>query len=165
MHSQEAVTRRKKSGYFEQKDGVPAPVVFRLKRRVHFNEADIMGIVWHGNYLKYFEEASAELGRVTGLSYRAFYESGIQAPIVQVHADYHKPLIIDEEFTVEARYVWSEGARLHTEFSIYRADQSLAVSGYTVQMFISASTREALLVTPPVLREMRRRWEAGEFKA
>ena len=156
--------RRKKGGYFEQKDGDPAPVKVCMKKRVNFNEADIMGVVWHGNYPKYFEEASAELGRKCGLSYRAYYEAKIQAPIVQLHVDYHKPLVLDQEFMVEASYIWSEGARLHTEFVVYRNDKVLAVTGYTVQMFMDAVTKEPLLVSPKVLEECRKRWQRGEFK-
>ena len=164
MHNSETAARRKKGGYFEQKEGVPAPVRVRLKKRVNFNEADVMGVVWHGHYPKYFEEASAELGRKCGLSYRSYYEAGIQAPIVQLHVDYHKPLFLDEEFTVEAFYVWSEGARLHTEFAIHRGDGTLAVTGCTVQMFINAQNKEPLLVSPAILEDCRRRWQAGDYK-
>lgn len=156
--------RRKKGGYFPQKAGDPAPVKIRLERRVLFNEADVMGVVWHGNYLKYFEEASAELGRKCGLSYHAYYEAKIQAPIVQIHVDYHQPLVLEEKFTVEASYAWSEGARLHTEFAAYREDKTLAASGYTLQMFIDASTREPFLTSPLLLEKFRERWRAGDFK-
>jgi acyl-CoA thioester hydrolase len=156
--------RRKKSGYFETVKDAPAPCKVVLKKRVNFNEADIMGIVWHGNYPKYFEEASAELGIKCGLSYRAFYEARIQSPIVQMHIDYHNPLVLGEEFTVEAAYIWSEGARLHTEFGTYRSDGSAAATGYTVQMFMDAVTKEPLLTSPPLLEKCRERWRAGDFK-
>lgn len=156
--------RRLKGGYFKPVDGAPEPVSVRLAKRVNFNEADVMAIVWHGNYPKYFEEASAELGRKCGLSYRAFYEAKIQAPIVQLHVDYHKPLVLDEAFTVTASYIWSEGARLHTEFAVHGADGGLAVSGYTVQMFVDAVTKEPLLASPRILEDCRKRWLSGEFK-
>ncbi len=156
--------RRKKGKYFDRKDGDPAPLKASVKRRVQFNEADAMGVVWHGNYAKYFETAAAELGRKYGLSYRAYYEAKIQAPIVQMHTDYHKPLILDEEFTAEAFYVWSEGARLHTEFVVYREDGAVAATGYTVQMFVNAFSKEPLLVSPEIFEECRRRWRTGEFQ-
>ncbi len=156
--------RRKKGSYFEQEAGAPEPCRVRLQRRVHFNEVDVMGIVWHGNYPKYFEEASAELGRKCGLSYLAYHEAKIHAPIVQLHVDYHKPLILEETFTIEASYVWSEGARLHTEFSVIRKDEIVAVAGYTIQMFMDAVTKEALLTSPPLLEKFRERWRAGDFK-
>ena len=164
MPNIETSLRRKKGGYFEPIEGAPALVRIRLAKRVNFNETDVMGIVWHGNYPKYFEEASTELGRKCGLSYRAYYEAKIQAPIVQLHVDYHQPLMLDEEFTVEASYLWSEGARLHTEFAVYRQNKTLAVTGYTVQMFVNAETKEPFLVSPLILEECRRRWQNGEFK-
>ena len=102
MHSAAAVLRRKKGGYFEEKEGAPAPVRVFLKKRVNFNEADAMGIVWHGNYMKYFEEASAELGRKCGLSYSDYYAARIQAPIVQIHADYHQPSDSVEKINFES---------------------------------------------------------------
>lgn len=155
--------RRKKNSYFERREGDPEPIKVSVRKRAQFNEVDAMGVVWHGNYMKYFEEAAAELGRKTGLGYKAYYEAKIQAPIVQLHTDYHKPLFLDEEFTVEASFVWSEGARLHTEFAIRREDGVIAASGYTVQMFMDALTKEPVLVTPQLLESCRKRWRAGEF--
>ena len=155
--------RRKKGGYFERLKDAPEPVKISIQSRVAFNEADIMGIVWHGNYAKYFEEASSELGRKCGFTFRAYFEAQIQAPIVQLHVDYHRPLVLDEKFTVEAAYVWSEGARLHTEFSVWREDGTLAVTGYTVQMFMDAVSKEPLLASPKILEDCRRRWLAGDF--
>jgi len=156
--------RRKKDGYFEQAEGAPAPCRIRIQKRVVFNEVDVMGVVWHGNYPKYFEEAAAELGRKCGLSYPEYYEAKIQAPIVQIHIDYHQPLTLEEKFTVEAAYVWSEGARLHTEFNSWRENGTLAVTGYTVQMFVDALTKEPLLTSPPILERHRKLWLAGTFK-
>ncbi len=156
--------RRKKGGYFETVAGAPKPCKVSLQKYVNFNEADVMGIAWHGNYAKYFEEASAELGRKCGLSYTAYYEAKVQAPIVQMHIDYHNPLILEEKFTVEASYIWSEGARLHTEFSAYRADGSVAATGYTIQMFVDPFTKEPLLTSPAILEKCREKWKAGRFE-
>lgn len=156
--------RRKKSGYFETRPGEPLPVTVRIEKRVNFNETDAMGIVWHGHYARFFEEASAELGRKCGLSYHDYYHAKVQAPIVQLHIDYHKPLMLEEIVTIEGRYVWSEGARLHTEYKAVRADHSIAAAGYTIQMFVDALTREPFLATPAILEKCRQRWLAGEFR-
>ena len=51
---------RQKTTYFERIPGAPEPVVVDIKRRVHFNEADPMAIVWHGRYPLFFEEAAEE---------------------------------------------------------------------------------------------------------
>jgi acyl-CoA thioester hydrolase len=155
--------RRRKRGYFGQPDEAPAPLVVRLKRRVSFHEADVMGIAWHGRYAAFFEEGSAELGRRCGLSYEAFAEANLRAPIVQLHIDYHLPLALDEEFTVEVSGIWSEGARLNTEFAAIKSDGSPAATGYTVQMLVDARSGETCLTSPQLLEECRKRWRAGEL--
>ncbi len=95
-----------------------------------------MGIVWHGRYSIYFEEASAEIGRRCGLSYKDFYEAELRAPIGEFHIDYYKPLYLDEEFTIRGALYWHGGSRLNTEYQLLKQDGSIAASGYTVQLFI-----------------------------
>ena len=154
---------RKKSTYFERIPGTPDPIVVEVKRRVRFNEADPMAIVWHGRYPLYFEEASEELGRQCGLSYAQYFEAGLRAPFVEFHMDYHKPLFLDEEFIIRASLIWNEGARLNTEFHLIKQDGSIATSGYTVQLFINEETGEPYMVSPVLLEQCRRKWKAGEF--
>ena len=155
--------RRRKSTYFERIPGAPEPVVVEIRRRVRFNEADPMAIVWHGRYPLFFEEASEELGRKCGLSYPEYFDAGLRAPIVELHIDYFKPLFLDEEFIMRASLVWSEGARLNTEFHALKMDGSLATSGYMVQLFIDQETGTPLMVTPEILERCRSRWKTGEF--
>jgi acyl-CoA thioester hydrolase len=155
--------RRKKTGYFRRVEGAPAPLVVRIKRRVGFNEADVMGVAWYGRYPVFLEEGLAELGRRCGLSYRDFAGADLRAPIVQCHIDYHRPLVLDEEFTVSVALVWCEGARLNTEYTLTREDGSVAATAYTVQMFVHAVSAETCLTPPELLERCRRRWKAGEF--
>jgi acyl-CoA thioester hydrolase len=154
---------RKKTTYFERIAGSPDPIVVQIRRRVRFNEADPMAIAWHGRYPLYFEEASEELGRRCGLSYRDFFEAGLRAPIVDLHIDYFQPLYLDEEFSIRASLIWHEGARLNTEFQLIKPDGSVATSGYTVQLFTDHRTGEACIISPPLIDDVRRRWKAGEF--
>jgi acyl-CoA thioester hydrolase len=154
---------RKKS-YFEALPGAPGPIVAEVRRRVRFNECDPMAVMWHGRYPLLFEEASEELGRRCGLSYAEFYEAGLRGPIVSLHIDYHKSLFLAEEFTVRASLVWAQGARLNTEFHIFKEDGSLATSGYTIQLFTDHRTGEPCFVIPAMLEECHRRWQAGEFQ-
>ncbi|MFZ3207730.1 MAG: acyl-CoA thioesterase [Geobacteraceae bacterium] len=155
-------TRRKKS-YFERIPGAPDPVFVEVKRRVRFNEADPMAIMWHGRYPLLFEEASEELGRRCGMSYGEYLEAGLRAPILSLHIDYFMSLSIGEEFTIRASLIWHEGARINTEFHIYKQDGSLATSGYTIQLFTDHLTGEPCMVSPEMLDRCRNRWKAGEF--
>lgn len=155
--------RRKTRPYFDRIADAPEPLVVRVERRVALSEADVMGIAWHGRYASFFEAAWAELGRRCGMSFQDFAAANLQAPIVQLHVDYHRALRLDERFTVEARGIWCEGARMNTEYGVEGSDGTLAATGYTVQMFIRGDTGAACLVSPPLLETCRRRWRAGEL--
>jgi acyl-CoA thioester hydrolase len=156
--------RKREEGYFKVIPGAPEPVTLEVKRRVSFNEVDVMGIVWYGRYSIFFEEAQAKLGRHCGLSYQDYYNAQVRAPIVQFHVDYFQPLYLDEEFSVQASMIWSEGARLNMEYAIVKADGSIATRAYTVQMFIDSNTSEPYIASPQMFEDLRKRWLRGEFK-
>ena len=73
------------------------------------------------------------------------------------------PLVLDEEFTVMVSLVWCQGARLNTEYTVTRADGSVAATAYSVQMFTEGDSGKPCLTTPELLERCRRRWKAGEF--
>ena len=73
-----------------------------VTRRTQFHDLDPMNIVWHGNYLRYFEEARAALLDEIGFGYRAMEASGFAWPIVDLAIKYVRPLRLAQEFTVRA---------------------------------------------------------------
>lgn len=152
-----------KAPYFSPPDGSsPKPVVMEIPSRVSFSQCDIMGIVWFGNYTKFFEEGAAAMGRKCGMSYKDFYDAGLMTPIVKCHIDYMNSLRLDEVFTIRTVMHWNEAAQIDTEFSIIKEDGSLAATGYTVQLFIDFEGHH-LAVSPPLLLRCRERWLKGEF--
>ena len=163
INKDSAFFRRRKNGYFERIEGTPEPVSVSVMRRIGFSEADVMGIAWHGRFPVFFEEASAELGRKCGLSYKDFYDTNIRAPIVQFHVDYYRSLMLDEKFAVTASLVWNDGARLNTEYSVIKNDGTISATGYTVQMLTDGSTGEVLIASPELLERCRKKWKAGEL--
>lgn len=154
---------RKKTSYFKRAENGPAPIVVETQRRVHFSEIDLMAFVWYGRYTAFFEEGAEALGRECGLSYQDFFEAGLRAPLVKYHVDFHKPLRLDELFTIKTHLIWNEGARMNTEYYLYKDDGSLAAGGYTVQLFMDVNTGEICLTSPPLLERCRQRWKSGEF--
>ena len=154
---------RRRKNYFERLPGAPEPVVLELPRRVRFNEADPMAVLWHGRYALLFEEASEELMRRCGLSYEEYFQAGLRGPIVEFHIDYYQSLFLAEEFTIRASLIWHEGARLNTEFHLIKQDGSLATSGYTVQLFTDHLSGAPCICSPPMLERCRERWRNGEL--
>ena len=156
--------RKKKPEFFEKIPGAPKPLAFEIKRRSRFNEVDVMGVVWFGQYPGYFQEAQTELARRCGLSFKDYFSSGVSAPIIKFHAEYYQPLYLDEEFTIKASYIWSQGARLHTEYAIIKSDRSIATRGYSVQMFIDIRNKQPHIIAPEILEKLRKGWKEGKFK-
>jgi len=154
--------RRRKGGYFKPREGVPNPIVVEVKTRVKFNECDVMGVVWFGNYMRYFEEGSAAIGRKCGMTFKDFYKARLKAPMVQCHTDYHSPLFLEEEFTIKATIHYSEAAVIEKEYQIIKADGSLAASGYTVQLLMDIDNKH-IAISPPLLEKCRERWRNGDF--
>ncbi|TLM65517.1 MAG: acyl-CoA thioesterase [Deltaproteobacteria bacterium] len=154
---------RGRKGYFAPGPGAPPPLEVEVRRRIRFSDTDPMAIMWHGRYPLLFEEAAEELGRRIGLSYAEYFEAGLRAPIVALHVDYFHPLLLDEEVTVRASLCWHDGARLNTEYRIFKPDGTLATSGYTVQLLTAHDSGLPCLVVPELLRRCQERWLAGEL--
>ena len=156
--------RRKRHGYFSRDPAAPAPVRIAVNRRVAFSDVDPMGILWHGRYPVYFEQASEELGRRCGMTYDDFMRENLRAPIIQYHIDYFASPILGEKTCVVGRLIWNEGARMNIEYELWKEDGTLAAAGCTVQMFVS-DEGETLLASPEILDRCRDRWRKGEFRA
>ncbi|MFH0758774.1 MAG: acyl-CoA thioesterase, partial [Bacteroidota bacterium] len=95
-------------------------LVDRTEVKVRFGEVDSMRIVWHGNYLKYFEDAREAFGERYGLGYLEVYKHNVMIPIVKVQCDFKKPLKYGENAIVEATFVNTEAAKIVFEYKIFR---------------------------------------------
>jgi acyl-CoA thioester hydrolase len=58
--------------------------------RVRYGETDQMGVVYHGNYALYFEEARTEALRLINITYKSLEAEGIMMPVVSLHVDYKR---------------------------------------------------------------------------
>lgn len=125
---------------------------------VRFNEADPLGIVWHGHYLRYFEDGREAFGKVHGISYLDCYNHGLAVPIVSIHCDYSKPLRYGESVLVDTTYVNSAAAKLIFDYKIFEAKgKTLVARGNSVQVFVDAKTFELQLTTPTFVDAWKKR--------
>jgi len=148
--------------YFARGEEAPPPLTALVRRQVRFEEVDPMGIVWHGRYASYFEDARVALGSRYGIGYEDFFRHGVPAPIRRLQIDFLSPLRFREEFEVEAILHWSDAARLDFEFLIRGADGGAAATGCSVQLMLDPAG-ELLLLPPPFVSAMREQWRAGAF--
>jgi acyl-CoA thioester hydrolase len=156
--------RQGKKGYFPRLPDSPAPIGVAVRRRILFGEVDAMAVLWHGHYATLFEEASTELRRCCGLGYDAFFDARLHAPLVQFHVDYHQSAFLDDVVTVRASLIWTDAARLNTEYEVLNDAGTLCATGYSVQLFVERDSAQVCYVCPPMLERCRERWKRGEFR-
>ncbi|MDC0303692.1 acyl-CoA thioesterase [Flavobacteriales bacterium] len=126
--------------------------------RVRFSEVDSLQIVWHGHYLKYFEDGRDAWAIEFGMDFLGIFEKhGLLMPLASSHIDYKYPLRYNEIGVVETTFVNSPAAKVTFSFKIYNQDKSeLKATGETVQVFMD--TNHVLqLNTPPFLEDWKQK--------
>ena len=125
--------------------------------RVRFSEVDSMGVVWHGNYVKYFEDGREDFGSKFGINYLDFRNRGILIPIVKIVCDFRKPLIYGDTAMVETRFVNCDAAKIQYEYTLYNhKTHEVVATGSSMQVFLNLN-RELLLGFPPFFLDWKKR--------
>ena len=104
--------------------------------RVRFVETDPLGIVWHGNYIQYFEDGRESFGRKHGISYLDQKVHGYATPIVKSSTDHKLPLRYGDIATIKTIYIDSPAAKMVFRYEIYNQNDELVCTGETVQVFV-----------------------------
>jgi acyl-CoA thioester hydrolase len=141
----------------------PAPLCRTVEREVRFEEVDGMGVVWHGRYPSYFEDARVALGAHYGIGYDVLMRERTPAPVRQLHIEYLAPLRFGRRCRITAALHWSGAARMNTAYTVRTADDGLCASGYSVQLFTDAAG-ELLLEQPAFYAAFCRRWRRGDVE-
>jgi acyl-CoA thioester hydrolase len=120
---------------------------------IPFHDADMMEIVWHGHYAKYFEIARCELLDRIGYNYLAMRDSGYDWPIIDLRIRYIKPAVFGQNVKVRAALAEWEN-RLKIDYLITdAATGAKLVKGHTIQVAVDRRTHEMCLESPSVLLE------------
>ena len=73
----------------------------KTRLRVRYSETDKMGVVYHGNYIQYFEVGRVEYMRSVGVVYSELEKKDIGMPVVNININYLLPVEYDEELIIE----------------------------------------------------------------
>jgi len=131
---------------------------------VRFSEVDSLHIVWHGHYVKYFEDGREQFGREFGLGYLDVFKEGYKTPIIDVSCQYKRPAAYGDSVIVETRFVNSPAAKIIFDFQVFNAEtKHLLATGRTTQVFLDKND-ELFMVLPEFFKAWKRKWglEANE---
>jgi acyl-CoA thioester hydrolase len=100
--------------------------------RVRYAETDQMGVAHHGSYIPWLEEARIEGMRSLGLSYREMEERGIGMPVVDVHVQYRRKLVFDDQVDLETRIDITGQSKVIFHTEVKKGDELCATAAVTV---------------------------------
>ena len=112
---------------------------------VRYAETDMMGIVYHANYLPWFEVGRTTLLKGIGVPYRRLEEEGFRLPVLEIGAKYLRPALYDDTLEVVTTLRERPAIRIRLEYEVRRGDDLLA-TGSSLHAFVD---RQGRPVRPP----------------
>ncbi|GGA52798.1 acyl-CoA thioesterase [Paenibacillus physcomitrellae] len=88
--------------------------------RVRYQETDQMAIVYHANYLNWFEMGRTEFIRQFGFTYRSMEENGVLLPVIDLNIQFKRPALYDDLVAVFTRVIRFSPLRLDFEYEVRR---------------------------------------------
>jgi acyl-CoA thioester hydrolase len=121
--------------------------VVRARVRVRYAETDQMGVVYHANYLVWFEVGRVEFLRAHGLSYKEMeIEEGCSIAVVEATARYRAPARYDDELEIETELKSARGPVVRFTYRVVRiADGVLLCEGETVHVVVGRDMKRRRL--------------------
>ena len=100
----------------------------QLPVRIYYEDTDFTGMVYHANYLRYFERGRSDFFRIAGISHTELL--GLAEPtaftIVRIELDYRRAARVDDALLVRTTYDTIKGPRLMVSQRITRGEELIA---------------------------------------
>ena len=112
-------------------------LVVEKELEIRFSEVDMMGVVWHGNYPLYLEDAREAFGAEFGLSYALYIKENVFVPIVKMDVDYKRPVRFGMRPVIRIEYVPTNAAKVIFDYKLYDKESGdVFLTARTVQVFM-----------------------------
>ena len=108
------------------------------KIRVRYAETDRMDVVYHSNYLIWFETARILMLDEIGMPYSEIEARGLFLPVLTVSAEYKSPARFDDQLEIHLFMKKKPRARIHFDYEVHRGDELLAI-GHSTHGFMDQS--------------------------
>ncbi len=116
--------------------------------KVSFEDLDPMNIVWHGNYMRYMEQARCDLLDKLNYTYNDMKADGIAYPVAKMKVKYIKPAEFEDILLIESELISVEPS-LDIEYTIYnKITGDKIFEGFTMQIGIDAETKNSTYTAP-----------------
>ena len=121
------------------------------KFRARFYDADSMGVMWHGNYVKLCEDARCEFWRDAGYTYMQMRDDGFIYPIIKMEFKFIAPILFDDEVAVIIELLECDTI-IKFSYRIKSLSGALLAKATTSQAVVELDSKRTLYEIPPQLR-------------
>ena len=136
-----------------RKDNGPFNIFTEAETTIEFYDLDPMQVVWHGNYINYFEIGRRSLLEKVGYNYIEMEKSGFAFPVVEISARYISPLRLGDRARIKAILMEYENC-LKIKYEIFNVKTGiLAARGLSTQMAYDIKAGESCFACPGVFIE------------
>jgi acyl-CoA thioester hydrolase len=127
---------------------------FEYAIRAHPHHTDYAGVVWHGAYVAWLEEARVECLRSIGVDYANLVAMKCELPVVELSIRYHRPIQLGMAAVVKTRMVNVSGVRINWDYQIQSPDfQDLYVSAQVTLVAIDREKGKIMRQLPASMEE------------
>ena len=127
---------------------------FEYLVRAHPHHTDYAGIVWHGAYLMWMEEARVECLRSIGIEFADLVALGCDLPVVELSIRYHQPVQMGMAAVVRTRMADMEGVRVNWDYQIQSTDgQDLFATARVALVAVDREKGKIMRQLPPAVKE------------
>lgn len=121
-------------------------MICEARLRVRYAETDQMGVVYHSNYIIWFEVGRVELLREIGYTYREMETDGVHLPVVEVRCRYKSPAQYDDAIIVRTRMLNLRGFLIQFGYEVLReSDGTLLAEGESTHIVVGPDMQRATL--------------------
>lgn len=125
----------------------PDAAVSEARVRVRYAETDQMGVVYHSNYIIWFEVGRVELMRMLGYDYKKMEVDGVRLPVAEVRCRYKSPALYDDELKIRTRLHNVRSSLIRFGYEVVReSDNTLLAEGESTHI---VANRQMERVTLP----------------
>ena len=129
---------------------------FTIEEHVRWSDVDRAGIIYYGQFQRFFEIAETEMFRAVGLPYsEAFDRLNVWLPRVQIHFDFRQPLILDDLIEVAVHVERFGNKSLTLRFEVTKKGKSgLVAEGHVVLVCVNRETFESVPVPSEIVQRL-----------
>ncbi len=124
-----------------------------VNQLIKFSEVDSLRVVWHGHYVRYFEDGREAFGQKYNFGYLDIYKHGLAVPLIDLQVQYKRILEYGDTAVIETTFIDSPAAKLIFDYTIRSLKHGHVVcTGRSIQVFMDPKTKE-LHITMPAFME------------